>query len=131
MAVDKPGRIVIAGASFAGVHCAMKLERLLGEYTNTTVTLIHNDSYFLFQPLVPEVVGGRVQPGSIVNSIRRLCPRTRLLQGEITAIDHGARQVRLTLPSGQDLAIDYDELVIALDPEADFSSAPGLLEIDA
>ena len=77
---------------------------------------------------MPEVVGGRVQPGSIVNSIRRLCPRTRLLQGEITAIDHAARQLRLTLLSGQKLAIDYDELVIALDPEPDFSGAPGLLE---
>ena len=128
VAVDKPGRIVIAGASFAGIHCAMRLERLLGEYTNTTVTLVHNESYFLFQPLLPEVIGGRVQPGSIVNSIRRLCPRTQLVQGEITAIDHAARQLRLSLPSGQGLAVDYDELVIALDPEADFSAAPGLLE---
>ena len=128
VAVDKPGRIVIAGASFAGVHAAMRLERLLGEYTNVTVTLVHNESYFLFQPLLPEVVGGRVQPGSIVNSIRRLCPRTQLLQGEITSIDHAARQVRLRLVSGENLAVDYDELVIALDPDADFSGAPGLLE---
>src|SRR5439155_16049219 len=52
----------------------------------------------------------------------------QLLQGEITSIDHAARQVRLRLVSGENLAVDYDELVIALDPDADFSGAPGLLE---
>src|SRR5439155_25978856 len=128
VARDKPGKIVILGGGLAGVHCAMRLERLLGEYTNATVTLVHNESYFLFQPLLPEVVGGRVQPGSIVNSIRRLCPRTQLLQGEITSIDHAARQVRLRLVSGETLAVDYDELVIALDPDADVSGAPRPLE---
>jgi NADH dehydrogenase FAD-containing subunit/uncharacterized membrane protein YphA (DoxX/SURF4 family) len=128
VAVDKPGRFVILGGSFAGVHCAMRLERLLGEYTNVEVTLVHNASYFLFQPLLAEVVGGGVQPGSIVNSIRRLCPRTHLLQGEVTAIDYAARQVQVHLQSGEGATVDYDQLVIALDPEASFSSVPGLLE---
>lgn len=128
VADDKPGRVVILGGSFAGVHCAMRLERLLGEFTNVKVTLVHNESYFLFQPLLPEVVGGRVQPGSIVNPIRRLCPRTQLFQGEVTSIDHAARQVWVNLLSGEGLTVDYDQLVIALDPEANFSGAPGLLE---
>jgi NADH dehydrogenase FAD-containing subunit/uncharacterized membrane protein YphA (DoxX/SURF4 family) len=128
VAQDKPGRFVIFGGGFAAVHCAMRLERLLGDYTNVKVTVVHRESYFLFQPLLPEVVGGRVQPGSIVNSIRRLCPRTQLVQGDVTSIDHVARQLRVTLQSGEVTSVDYDQLVIAPDSEANFSGVPGLLE---
>jgi len=128
VADDKPGRIVILGAGFPGLHCAMRLERLLGEYTNVKVTVVHSESYFLFHPLLPEVLGGRVQPGSIVNSIRRLCPRTQLLQGEVMSIDPRAQQVRVTLQSGEERAVDYDQLVIAPKRDASFSGVPGLLE---
>lgn len=128
IAEDNPGRIVILGGGFAGVHCAMRLERLLGEFTNVKVTLVHREGYLLFQPLLPEVVSGAVQPGSIVNSIRRLCPRTRFLQGEVTFIDPSAKGVQVTLVSGEELTIEYDQLVIALDPEASFAGVPGLLE---
>src|SRR5207245_2880094 len=74
VATDKPGKIVILGGSFAGVHSAMKLERLLDEYTNTAVTVVHRESQFLFHPLLSELVGGEVQSESIVNPIRGLCP---------------------------------------------------------
>jgi NADH dehydrogenase FAD-containing subunit len=128
VATDTPGKILILGASFAGVHCAMKLERLLGEFTNVTVTLIHRESYFLFHPLLSEVVGGAVQPGSIVNPIRRLCPRTRFLHGEITSIDRSAKKVHMTLATGKKAAVEYDQLVVAFDPEVSFTGAAGLLE---
>jgi NADH dehydrogenase FAD-containing subunit len=128
VAEDKPGRIIILGGSFAGIHCAMRLERLLGEYTNVKVTLVHRESYFLFQPLLPEVVGGAVQPGNIVNSIRRLCPRTHFLQGEVASIDPLKKGVQVNLVSGEKQTIEYDQLVIAQDSEASFAGIPGLLE---
>jgi NADH dehydrogenase FAD-containing subunit/uncharacterized membrane protein YphA (DoxX/SURF4 family) len=128
VAQDKPGRIVILGGSLAGVHCAMRLERLLGDYTNVTVTLVHRESILLFQPLLPEVIGGAVQPGSIINTIRRLCPRTRLILGEVTAIDAPARQVHVNGLSGEKLTVEYDQLVLAPDPEVSFAGVPGLLE---
>jgi NADH dehydrogenase FAD-containing subunit/uncharacterized membrane protein YphA (DoxX/SURF4 family) len=128
VAADKPGKIVILGGSLAGVHCAMRLERLLGEYTNVTVTLVHRESTLLFQPLLPEVIGGGVQPGSIINTIRRLSPRTRFILGELTAIDPSAREVHVNAISGEKLTVEYDQLVMAPDPEASFAGVPGLLE---
>lgn len=127
-ATDKPGEIVILGGGFAGVHCALRLERLLGEYTNVGVTLVHRESYFQFDPLLPEVVGGTVQPGNIVNPIRRICPRMRFFQATVASLNHQACQVELDLVSGEKRVIGYDQLVIALDQEADFSGIPGLLE---
>ncbi len=120
--------MVILGGGFAGVHCAMRLEQLLGEFSNVTTTLVHRESYFLFHPLLPEVIGGAVQPGNIVNPIRRLCPRTRFLQGEARAIDGPGRKVVVRPVSGEELTLRYDCLVIAMDPEASFAGVPGLLE---
>ena len=128
VAVDKPGHIVILGASIAGIQCAMKLERLLGTFTNTRVTLVHSTSNFLFQPLLPEVVGGAVQPGSIVNPIRRLCPQTRVIQGDVVAIDANAKHVVVSVAGHERLMVAYNQLVIALDQEASFAAVPGLLE---
>ncbi len=106
----------------------MSLERLLGEFTNVKVALIHREGYFLFQPLLPEVIGGTVQPGNIVNPIRRIVPRTRFIQGEVTSIDFLAGKVYTRLTSGEGLTLEYDQLVVALDPEASFGSIPGLVE---
>jgi len=128
VAKDKRGRFVILGASFAGLHCALKLERLLGEYTNTIVTLVHRESQFLFHPLLCELVGGDVQPGGIVNPIRRLCPKTRTVHGEVTLIDHASKTVRVTAASGEKVALEYDQLIVAFDPEVSFAGIPGLLE---
>ncbi len=127
-AKDKPGRIVILGGSFAGVQCAMKLERLCGEFTNLDVVLVHAESSFQFHPLLPEVIGGAVQPGNIVNPIRRICPRTRFLEGEVSAIDHTANQVIVTRRTGEKFTLDYDQLVVALELEANYSCMGGLLE---
>ena len=106
----------------------MRLERLLGEFTNVHVTLVHRESYFLFQPLLPEVVGGTVQPGNIVNPIRRLCPRTRFIQGETVKIDPGTKEIQVTLLAGETLTVRYDQLVIALDSEASLTGIPGFIE---
>ena len=46
MATDKPSHIVILGATFAGIHGAMRLERLLGPYTNVKLTLVNEENYF-------------------------------------------------------------------------------------
>ncbi|MCZ6553710.1 MAG: FAD-dependent oxidoreductase, partial [SAR324 cluster bacterium] len=128
IATDRPGKILILGGGFAGVHCALRLERLLGRFTNVEVTLVHRESYFQFHPLLLEVVGGTIQPGNIVNPIRRICTRTQFFHGEATSIDTDARQASVALISGEEITLGYDQLVVALEWEADFSGIPGLAD---
>ncbi|MEE8554634.1 MAG: FAD-dependent oxidoreductase, partial [bacterium] len=128
IATDRPGKILILGGGFAGVHCALRLERLLGRFTNVEVTLVHRESYFQFHPLLLEVVGGTIQPGNIVNPIRRICTRTQFFHGEATSIDTDARQATVALISGEEITLGYDQLVVALEWEADFSGIPGLAD---
>lgn len=125
-AKDKPAHIVVVGGHFAAIHAAMKIERLVGQYSNIRLTLIHNQPNVLFYPLLPEVIGGTMQPGNAVNPIRRVLPNTRVLLGELAGIDAANRRVSIA-QADKTLDLPYDELVLALFPVPNLTGLPGLL----
>ena len=52
--------VVILGGGFAGLACAKRLEKLWGAACARRVLLVSSENYFVFQPLLPEVVGAEV-----------------------------------------------------------------------
>jgi NADH dehydrogenase FAD-containing subunit len=128
VATDKPSHIVILGATFTGIHGAMRLERLLRPYTNVKLTLVKEENYFQFWPLVPEVIGGSIQPGNVVNPIRRICPQTEYLRGRIATIDPAGHTVGVVRPDGSDHEVAFDQLIVAMEMSPKFSRIPGLQE---
>src|SRR5262245_44301333 len=60
-----PLRIVIVGGGFAGIEAASRLGRLLRGDDSAQVILISSENYFLFQPLLPEVVACSIEPSHI------------------------------------------------------------------
>ena len=54
--------------------------------------------------------------------------RTQFLQGQILSLDDERQTLELTQASGNKRTLDYDQLVFALEREADFSTVPGLVE---
>ena len=69
-------RIVILGGGFAGIYTALYLEKFLKPGDNVEVALVNRENYFVYQPMLPEVVGGSLDILDTVNSIRKLCPKT-------------------------------------------------------
>lgn len=126
-AKDKTASIVIIGGTVAAIHAAMKIERLIGQYTNVKLTLIHNQPNVLFYPLLPEVIGGTMQPGNAVNPIRRVVPQTRVILGEVTEISSQGRQVKVSTADDRHLEIPYDELILALFLVPNLNRYPGLM----
>lgn len=124
---DKPAEIVIVGGGIAGVSAGMRIEKLAGPYSRVNVTLVHDTSNMLFYPLLPEVVGGVMQPGAVVNPIRRILPRSRVVSGRLDGVDAAARQITVRCRNGTSLTLDYDQLVLApfLQPNLDY--APGVV----
>jgi NADH dehydrogenase len=121
-------RIVILGGGFGGVYTARSLERLL-KLEEAEICLVNRENYFVFQPLLPEVVSGSIGLFDTVSPIRRLCARTQLYVREVERIDL-KRQV-VTLAPGirpRSLELPYDYLVIAAGTVTDFSGMPGLAE---
>ena len=123
---DKAAEILIIGGGISAISAAMRIEKLIGPYTRVHVTLVHDSSNMLFYPLLPEVVGGDMQPGDVVNPIRRIVPRTRVLGGRLDRVDGAAKRAVINRKNGNKLVLQYDQLIAAvfLEPHLDF--VPGM-----
>lgn len=122
-------RIVILGGGFGGVYTAMYLEKALGRRNDFEVLLINKENYFVFQPMLAEVVSGSIGILDTVSPIRRMLPKTDLHVREIESIDTTSQTI-ITTP-GFNLrpsVIHYDHLVLALGNVTDFRGLRGLPE---
>lgn len=120
-----PQRVVILGGGFGGVFTAKHLRRRAG--ADVEITLISRQNFFVFQPLLPEIAGGSINPSDGVTPLRRFLPGVRFMAGEVQQIDLAAKTVTLTLGrSALLVTLPYDQLVIALGQVVDLSRTPGL-----
>src|SRR4051812_35530272 len=87
--------VVILGGGFAGVYCAKQAFKRL-KRTGKTVALIASENHMVFQPMLPEVVGGSLSPRHVVNPIRLLCPGAEVLKGTVFDVDLLAKRLALT-----------------------------------
>jgi NADH dehydrogenase FAD-containing subunit/uncharacterized membrane protein YphA (DoxX/SURF4 family) len=124
---DKTANIVVVGGTIAAIHAAMKIEKLVGQYTRVKLTLVHDQPNVLFYPLLPEVIGGTMQPGNVVNPIRRVLPQTRVVLGELTHIDTKSKRVSIRRGNEKPFNLPYDELILALFPIPKLDGIPGLM----
>ena len=120
--------ILILGGGFGGVYTAMHLEKMLrpGE---ASIRLVNTENYFVYQPMLPEVISGSIAITDVVSPIRRLCPRTQLIMRQVEHIDLPQRTV--TVSRGfrpRQMELPYDYLVVALGGETNFYGMPGMVE---
>src|SRR5580658_7389741 len=123
-----PKKIVVLGGGFAGVYTARYLEKLLRP-AEAAITLVNRENYWVYQPMLSEVISGSLGLADVVSPIRRLCPRTNLVTREIEDIDLANKVV--TVSPGfrpRQLKLHYDYLVIALGNVTNFYGMPGMLE---
>ena len=125
--------VLVLGGGFAGTRCAQRLERLLPK--DTVVTLVSSENYFVFQPLLPEVVGASLSPSHVISPLRHLLRRAQVVRGEVAGIelaapgsDH-AGTVTVTA-EGVDERVTYRarHLVLALGSVVDVRRIPGMAE---
>jgi NADH:ubiquinone reductase (H+-translocating) len=122
-------RVVILGGGFAGVYTARYLTKLLKRRDDVHVELLSEENYFVFQPLLPEVAAGGVNPNHVVNPIRDLVPRAQFRWCRVAGIDAAKKAVQVVQGEGRALVeVPYDHLVFALGKVSDFSSMPGVDE---
>lgn len=131
-------RIVVLGGGFAGVSTAQELVRQLrrekrlargGGKEGVTVTLINRENYFVFQPLLADVISGAIDTTHVVVPLRRMLSGVDVVVGYVEDIDTDRKRVSVRRrQSGQPFTVDYDALVIALGSVTDFSAVPGMAE---
>ena len=125
-------RILNLGAGFAGVETARRLARFFPREPDAEITLVDQNSFLLFTPMLIEVLGGQVEMLHIMSPARRLSKRITFLQGRVGSIDLAARQVTITI-GGTGLGdpptervLEANHLVIALGSIPNFYGIPGL-----
>src|SRR5215510_9526941 len=94
--MNRKRRIVILGGGFAGVYVARRLEKRLRKRDDVDIVLVNKENYFVFQPLLPEVISGTIGLTDVVAPLRRLLKRTEIHVREVEAIDLEAKTVSLS-----------------------------------
>src|SRR6478672_12777799 len=123
----KTTRIVIAGGGFAGLYAAMHFDKRLARRADVEVTLISNENFILFTPMLHEVAAGDLYPGDIVNPLRRILRHVKFVEADVQDIDLNARVVHCV--SGVvklEVNFEFDHLLIALGSETNFFDLPGV-----
>jgi NADH dehydrogenase len=122
--------VVIVGGGFAGLAAARGLAR-----APVDVTLVDRKNHHVFQPLLYQVATAGLSPAEIASPIRHILRRqqnTRVLLGDVTAVDPTARRVRL-----ESSEVAYDYLILAAGVSHSYfghaaweAHAPGLKTIE-
>lgn len=125
---DRQFDVAIIGGGFAGVYCAKEiLRRSVGD--DLRVAVIASENHMVFQPMLPEVVGGSLSAQHVVNPIRMICRGAEVLKGEVTAIDLETRVI--TLDGGSftpQVTVGFAHLMLAPGAGVDLSRIPGMGE---
>jgi NADH dehydrogenase len=102
-------KVLILGSGFAGTYVLRSLVPALNKNENVDTTMISDENFFLFSPLLHEAAMGRIETRHIAYPIRRLHWRDRFnfLHARIQKIDMTARKV--VTAAG---IFDYDYLVL-------------------
>jgi len=109
--IPRPIRILVLGGGFAGVYTTLHLEKALRHDTYVTITLVSDENFFLFTPLLHEVATGGIETRHIALSIRRWRGRRRFefVQANIHSVNLAQRNVRTSQGD-----LPYDILVLTL-----------------
>jgi NADH:ubiquinone reductase (H+-translocating) len=120
-------RVVIAGGGFGGLYAARRLERLLPRHS-AQVTLVANNNFLLYTPLLPGAAAGTLEPRHVVVPLREELDCTDVRLGEVTGADPATRRVDYLTPDGRNQSLDYDQLIVALGSVSRVLPVPGLAE---
>lgn len=107
----KPERILIIGGGYAGFYTAWKLEKLLGK-NEAEVTLVDPLPYMTYQPFLPEVAAGHIEPRHAVVSHRKHLKKTNLVSGKMTKVSHKTRKATIAIEGGKPITLEYDQIVM-------------------
>ena len=126
---NKKKNIVILGGGFGGIGVLKDLQKEFHNNENIQITLVSNNNFLLFTPMLPEIVSGTIESRHIVTPIRSFCKNSSFYEAEVKVIDLNQRQVNITHKLGKynikpekihEHIINYDYLVIALGSENNF-----------
>jgi NADH dehydrogenase len=121
-----PSHVVVIGAGFAGTTLVRALRARLPQ--DARLTLLSDESYTTFNPMLPEAVGASIFPEHVIVPVREMLrpgPGRQFIMGSVAEIDVATRQLVCRTLAGE-IPIAYDHLVLAIGNRARIDLLPGM-----
>ncbi len=120
-------KILIVGGGYAGFYTARKLQKWLGR-GEAQVTVVDPLPYMTYQPFLPEVAAGSIEPRHALVAHRRHLKKTNVITASVTGIDHAAKKATITPPEGEPWQVDYDVVVVTAGAVSRTFPIPGVAD---
>jgi NADH dehydrogenase len=121
-------KILIVGGGYAGFYTAWTLEKSLRK-GEAEVTLIDPLPYMTYQPFLPEVAAGSVDPRHAIVTHRRHLKTAKLISGRATYINHAEKKVTVTPLVGEPFDVEYDQVVVTAGAVSRTFPIPGVADL--
>jgi NADH dehydrogenase len=120
-------KILIVGGGYAGFYTAFKLQKHLrnGE---AEVTLVDPLPYMTYQPFLPEVAAGSIEPRHVIVPLRRHLKKTNVVQGKVVAVDHKKKIATIEPSAGKSYTVKYDQIVMSAGSVSRTFPIPGVAD---
>jgi NADH:ubiquinone reductase (H+-translocating) len=123
----KKTRVLILGGGFGGLYAALEFEKRRDP--DFEVTLISEENFFLFTPMLHEVAASDLDLTHIVNPMRKMLRHVGFFEGDVQSIDLANGRVVVSHGFDQHThSLEYDHIVFALGCVTNFYNIPGLPE---
>ena len=117
-------RLVVIGGGFAGITLAQRLEGQLPP--DWHLTLVSQENFITFNPLLPEVIGASILPGHVIAPHRQMVRRSSVCMAQVTEIDYESKTIHY-LGEGTGI-IEFDQLVLACGVNANLDLVKGMAQ---
>ena len=126
--VNPTPRIVCIGGGYGAIYLYKELRAAIrsGE---VHLTVIDRNNYHCFHGLIPEMLVGKIEPGNILSSSRKLFKDAQFFNGEVESVELESREVIFSrLLDGKRFRIPYDHLVVNAGSDTNLKRFSGLQE---
>jgi NADH dehydrogenase len=119
-------RILVIGAGFAGLYAAMGLKG--AARAGHRVTVVNPENFMQYQPFLPEVASGTIDPRAVVVPLRSALRHCDVVVGTVERVEHDSRLAVTRLADGSERALSYDVVILAPGSTSRVLPIPGLAE---
>ncbi|WP_167050264.1 NAD(P)/FAD-dependent oxidoreductase [Microbacterium halimionae] len=120
-------KILVVGGGYAGFYTAWKLEKHLRK-GEAEVTMVDPLPYMTYQPFLPEIAAGEIEPRHAVVGHRRHLKTTKVIGAKVTGINHATKSATITPLVGEPWTETYDQIVVTAGAVSRTFPIPGIAD---